>query len=105
MAPSLGKSGYLGREECQLLADSLPDTPENVIPGHLLRLGLCDAYARSDLTSFDAAVVRPTSLPEETFGLGADAASIWDNMASLRVAHKLGFTEVSRLTYVIRGDV
>ena len=78
MAAPQGKSGHLGREECRVLADSLPDTPENVIPAHLLRRGLCDAYARSDLTSFDAAVVRPTSLPEEPFGLGTDAASIWD---------------------------
>ena len=39
---------------------------------------MCDAYLSGDLTSFEAAVVRGTHLPEEPFGLGKDHLAIWD---------------------------
>ena len=72
MPVSAGPLGPLDLQGCRALADALADTPETAISVHLLRNGFCRAYV-------------------------AGGAS-----ASLRVAQKLGFTEVSRRTYVIK---
>ncbi len=68
----------LGPEECLVLADALGDTPETVIPVHVLRHGLCDAYVTGDPSDCAATIVQPLSLKEEPFGFGENADAIWE---------------------------
>ena len=63
--------------ERDLLADALGDTPETVIPAHLLRRGLADAYVAGAAPRFDAAIVHSHSLPREPWCFGSDPAVVW----------------------------
>lgn len=91
----------LAPTDCQKLADTLDEIPETVIPLHLLRRGLCRTYVNGGLTSFAAAVVQSSSLPEEPFGLGTDHESLWELLQHIEgwrvvdvlpaVAPRLGF--------------
>jgi hypothetical protein len=60
----------LDRAQCLLLADYLGDSPETVIPVHLLRQGLCRAWVSGDVQEPIGAVVQSTSLMEEPWGFG-----------------------------------
>jgi hypothetical protein len=73
----------LDASECSDLARTLGDTPRTVIAVHLLRRGMCSAYAVGDLGCPDAVVVQPTSLPEEPMAYGTDAGAIWRVLADL----------------------
>ena len=59
------------------LVDAIDETPETVIPIHLLTQGTCKAYAVGDPASSDAVVVQSDSLREEPFGIGGDALGLW----------------------------
>src|SRR5690348_3091471 len=63
---------------CNLLADSLGDTPETVIAVHLLRRGLARAYVAGSPTHYAGALVQAIADPGEPIGFGADAAALWD---------------------------
>lgn len=65
-------------DEVRRLLQAIDETPETVVPIHLLRHGTCQAYAVRDAGSPDALVVQADFLPEEPFGLGTDAQSLWD---------------------------
>ena len=69
--------------DCQKLADSLDETPETVIPLHLLKRRLCKAYVKGEPTSFAAAVVQSNNLRGEPFGLGIDHHSLWELLRHL----------------------
>lgn len=59
-----------------LLADALGDSPETVIPVHLLRQGLCHAWISGNLERPVGAVVQSTSLMEKPWAFG-EAEVIW----------------------------
>ena len=77
-------SGPLDPEGRQLLADALGDTPETAIPAHLLKRGLCEAYVAGDASHLRAAIIRDQSCPGEPYAFGADAAAVWDLLASVK---------------------
>jgi hypothetical protein len=64
------------RAQCLLLAYALGDSPETVIPVHLLRQGLCHAWISGNLEKPVGAVVQSTSLMEEPWAFG-EAEVIW----------------------------
>jgi len=59
-----------------LLADALGNSPETVIPVHLLRQGLCHAWISGNLEKPVGAVIQSTSLMEEPWTFG-EAEVIW----------------------------
>ena len=65
------------------LVETIDETPETVIPIHLLTQGTCAAYAVGDPASSDAVIVQSDSLREEPFGLGGDAQGLWDLLRHL----------------------
>ncbi len=65
------------------LADALGDSPETVIAVHLLRRGLCRAYASGSPSRFGGAVVQATHLPEEPTGFGNDPEVLWGLLESV----------------------
>lgn len=65
-------------DEFQKLADAIDETPETVIPIHLLRRGTCRVYSDGELSPLDAVVVQSESLRGEPFGLGSDPLGLWD---------------------------
>ena len=67
----------LGPEGVRRLIEAIDETPETVIPLHLLTQGTCKAYAVGDPASSDAVVVQSNSLRAEPFGIGADADGLW----------------------------
>lgn len=54
------------------LIDAIEETPETVIPIHLLTQGTCEAYAVGDPASSEAVEVQSDSLREEPSGIGGD---------------------------------
>lgn len=60
------------------LANALGDTPETAISVHLLRRGLCRAYAAGDPEDFDAALIQAAEDPGEPTAFGDDAHALWD---------------------------
>ena len=65
-------------DEVHRLLQAIDQSPETVIPIHLLRQGTCRAYAAGAAAALDAVVVRADHLPEEPFGLGTSAQGLWD---------------------------
>ena len=65
------------------LIEAIDETPETVIPLHLLTQGASKAYAVGDPASSDAVVVQSDSLRTEPFGLGDDAAGLWSLLRHL----------------------
>jgi hypothetical protein len=63
--------------EGDTLCPFLGDKPQTLITVHLLRRGLCSAYAVGELNCPDALVVQPTPFPEEPTVFGTDAEAIW----------------------------
>ena len=70
-------------DEVHRLLEAIEETPETVIPIHLLRHGTCQAYAVGDAGSSDAAIVQADHLPEEPFGLGTSAQELWNLLRGL----------------------
>ena len=58
-------TGRLDRGQCNVLADFLGDSPETVIPVHILRQGLCLAWVAGDPDRPVAAVIQSTYLMDE----------------------------------------
>jgi RimJ/RimL family protein N-acetyltransferase len=67
----------LDRSGCNLLADTLGDSPWTVIAVHLLRRGLCDAYIEGTPSDFTAAVTQWHIVPDEPAAFGGDPEAIW----------------------------
>ncbi|HIC69734.1 MAG TPA: GNAT family N-acetyltransferase [Candidatus Latescibacteria bacterium] len=68
-------------DEFQKLADAIDETPETVIPIHLLRRGTCRVYSDGEPSPLVAVVVQSESLRGEAlrrFGLGSDSLGLWD---------------------------
>ena len=63
--------------ERDLLADALGDTPQTVIPAHLLRRGLADVYVAGAVRRFDGVVVQSHSLRREPWCFGRDPSAVW----------------------------
>ena len=63
--------------ERDLLADALGDTPQTVIPAHLLRRGLADVYVAGAARRFDGVVVQSHSLRRESWCFGRDPSAVW----------------------------
>ncbi len=62
----------LTQEQCLLLAESLPDTPETVIATSQLRRGLARAWVSGAVTTFETAVIEDTGQPGEPLVYGRD---------------------------------
>ncbi len=73
----------LSVDEIHRLLESIDETPETVIPIHLLRHGTCKAYAIGDAASLGAVVVQADHLPTEPFGLGTKAQGLWELLRDL----------------------
>jgi len=69
---------------CRTLADALGDTPETIISAHLLRCGLCLAYAAGDPSRFDGAIVQANFLPDEPVGFGSNPEVLWDLLKAVK---------------------
>ncbi len=65
------------QEELDLVARALGDTPETVIPVHLLRRDLADVYLAGPLPEFDAVVVQSHTWWEEPWCFGHDPEILW----------------------------
>lgn len=59
------------------LAAALGDSPETVIPCHLLMRGLARCRVAGTLPAFDAAVVQQVEFPQEPWGFGRDPLALW----------------------------
>ena len=59
------------------LAETIPETPETVIPLHLLTQGTCQVYAIGDPATSTAVIVQSNSQPDEPFGIGNDPEGLW----------------------------
>ena len=59
------------------LANALGDTPETVIPVHLLRRGLADAWVVGTAPRFDGVIVQAHLLQQEPWCFGRDPSAIW----------------------------
>ena len=59
------------------LLSSIEETPETVIPLHLMMQGACKVYSVGNPASSGAVTVQGDSLREEPFGIGDDAEALW----------------------------
>ena len=85
----------LDDNEVRRLIEAIEETPETVIPLHLLMQGTCKAYAVGDPASADAVVVQSDSLGAEPFGIGNDVEGLW-----ALLCHLEGWTCVDVSPYV-----
>ena len=65
------------------LIKSIDESPETVIPLHLLTQGACKAYAVGDPATSKAVIVQGDNLREEPFGIGNDPEGLWDMLRRL----------------------
>ncbi|MCP4360323.1 MAG: GNAT family N-acetyltransferase [Chloroflexi bacterium] len=66
----------LSHDDCLLLADVLPDSPETVITTSQLRRGLAKAWVVGEAAGFETAVVEDTGQPGEPIVFGEDVTQI-----------------------------
>lgn len=59
------------------LVETIDDTPETVIPLHLMMQGTCEVYSVGDPTTSNAAIIHGDNLREEPFGMGNDPDGLW----------------------------
>ena len=71
------------QNERDLVADALGDTPETVIPVHLLRQGLAHAYVAGSIPKFDVVVVQSQPWSGEPWCFGSDPASLWELLSQI----------------------
>lgn len=82
-------------DQCLLLAETLPDTPETVITTSQLRRGLARAWVVGAVEKFETAVVEDSGQPGEPIVFGHSAAQIADFLPHipdwfcLNVSHKI----------------
>lgn len=74
----MGETRLLDLAGGRILAQALGDTPETVIPAHLLRQGNCKAYLAGAPWQMEGAVVQPAMMPEEPIGLGKRPEVLWE---------------------------
>jgi len=79
MRPSQFGIRRLTPAECHAVADALGDTPETVIPVHLLRCGLCQAYGAQQRSDCEAVVIHR----RESIAFGDDLECISGILTSL----------------------
>lgn len=65
-----------------LLATALGDTPESVVPLHLLRRSLCNAYIASRSMRFGA-IIQNQVRPGDVFAMGDSAELIWELLGEI----------------------
>ena len=65
------------QRERDLVADALGDSPETVIPTHLLRRGLASAYVEGSVSRFNGMIVQSHSSPREPWCFGSDPDAVW----------------------------
>lgn len=71
------QSAELDQAGRDALADAIGETPETVIPVHLLRRGLCRAVVAGSPRLPRAAIVQAHALPAEPTGFGDDPERLW----------------------------
>ena len=71
------------RNDDDLVADAIGDSPETAIPTHLLRRGLASAYVDGSLARFDGVIVQSHSLPQEPWCFGRSPDSVWGLLREL----------------------
>ncbi len=71
------------QRERDLVADALGDSPETVIPTHLLRRGLASAYVEGSVSRFNGMIVQSHSLPREPWCFGSDPDAVWGLLREL----------------------
>ena len=59
------------------LVETIDETPETVIPLHLMSQGTCQAYVIGDPATPTAVIVQSNSQPDEPFGIGNDPEGLW----------------------------
>ncbi len=59
------------------LADTIDETPETVIPLHLMMQGTCEVYLAGDPGHSRAVIIQGDNLREEPFGIGNDPEGLW----------------------------
>ena len=72
------------RNDHDLVADAIGDSPESAIPTHLLRRGLASAYVDGSLARFDGVIVQSHSLPQEPWCFGRSPDSVWRLLCELK---------------------
>ncbi|MGH2535488.1 MAG: GNAT family N-acetyltransferase [Thermomicrobiales bacterium] len=92
----------VGSAERLALAKTLGDTPETVIPVHLLRRGLARAFVTGSITNPIAAIVQANELPTEPAGFGENPAALW---ALLRRIVGWTCVNVSQTSAAALGDL
>ena len=65
-----------------LLATALGDTPESVVPSHLLRRNLCTAYIASRSSMFGA-IIQNETFPRDVFALGDSVELMWELLGEI----------------------
>ena len=73
----------LGPAAINRLIETIDETPETVIPLHLLTQGTCQAYAIGDPATSNAVVVQSNSQRDEPFGTGDDPEGLWATLRHL----------------------
>ena len=69
---------------CQVLADTLGDTPETVISVHQLRRGLCRAYLVGNPGDFNGVILQSEEEPEELMGFGTTPEAWWEILQTVQ---------------------
>lgn len=73
----------LAHDSCLEFAETMDDTPQNVILLHLLRRGLCRAFVLGSLPDDHAVVIQDRHFPEEPVAFGNDPEKIWDLLKTI----------------------
>ena len=67
----------LGPDGIRRMVETIDETPETVIPLHLMMQGICEVYSAGDSASSNAAIIQGDNLREEPFGIGNDPEGLW----------------------------
>jgi RimJ/RimL family protein N-acetyltransferase len=74
----------LETRECTLLSDILGDSPQTVIPTHILRRGFCKAYILGNLPKYQAVLIQPESLQDELIGFSSEPETLFEVLKNLQ---------------------
>ncbi len=78
----------LDNQQCQILAQYLQETdesPETVMPIHLLRHDLCQAYLAGTPEQIDGLVIQEVNYPGDIIAFGSSATTLWHLIQSTRL--------------------
>ena len=67
----------LGPDEISRLIETIDETPETVIPLHLIAQGACKVYSIGDPGTSTAVIVQGNNIREEPIGIGSDPEGLW----------------------------